>query len=422
MTSDMLSEAAKELAYYGLTYKEALVYLNLLTKNGCKASELAEGMEMQRTAVYEILNELQGRAIVRRTLERPFRYYAVPIKSVVDAHLTEYSRQLREKELKKSSLLASLESLPIEKPADTDFFQVVQDRDAIYDKIKELCGEAEKEIFIASNHPLSVIIRYDIDSVCKRVVSKGVKVKLLSNLQHSEISLIKEVSKICEIRHLPILNSDFFIIDKHVVMLVRNSSLPPFKETAIWVNSTSFRETIVALFNEWWSRSEGAMQYVLEQKKAVAHNEVFSCLNYECIKPFALRMYSSAKEEIFLVGLNEKFFRHPAEKEGQEIIKQKSLNKKITVQVLARLSKDTYPELVELSKYAEVRVTSFPVVATVDIVDRNEVLIQDLTDLIGEGAYLATWMRSPSVAASFRHLFDYVWDHSKPFGEGMQPS
>jgi len=419
---DRLTEAAQQLSGFGFTLKEAIVYLHLLIKNGCKASELADRIEMQRTAVYEILNELQRRAIVKRTLERPFRYYASPIKGIIEAHLEEHSRRLRDKQAAKSNLLSKLEVLPIEEPSATEFFQVVQDRDIIYKKIRELVGVAEREVLVALNQPLAVIVRYDLDTVFKSGSKRGVKVKLLTTLHHSEVAILKKLAAACEIRHTPLHCSDFFIIDKHVIMILRNNTATPFKETALWIDSDRFRETIAALFDEFWSRSIEATRYVHSLKNNREHNEVFSCLNYESIKPYAIRMYSSAKEEISLIGLSEGPFWHAAERECEEIVRQKALKEKIRVRALGHLNKSSYPELVELLKFAEVRVTDFPARAIFDVVDQNEVLIQDVPRQDEAGAYLATWIRSSSIASSFRFFFNYIWENSTPFNEGMKPT
>ncbi|MEM3737174.1 MAG: helix-turn-helix domain-containing protein [Candidatus Bathyarchaeia archaeon] len=413
---DRINELAKQLEVYGFTYKEAVVYLNLLAKNGCKASELAETLGMQRTAVYEILNELQKRAVVQRTLEKPFRYSALPVANVITAHLAEFTQKLKEKEANKAKILANLDFLPVKKPTDVEFFQLVQGRDVIYGKVRDLCSVAEEEILIALSQPLSIIVKYDLDSVFRSARSNGVKVRLLNDLQRSETSLVKKLLRVCEIRHASTLCSDFFIVDKHVLMVLKNNPDAPSKDTALWLDSAGFRSAMRALFGEWWHMSLGARQYLLELKKSCEHGEIFSCLNYECIKPYAIRMYYSAKEEIDLMGLSETALPHQI-KECQEIMKNKSVNEKVHVRALAHLSGPVSDGLLDLAKYVEVRITDFACAAMLSIVDQNEVLIQDLTGYNEAGACLATWIRSPAVASSFRLFFEYVWDSSTPFDE-----
>ena len=77
----------KVLRDFGLTEKEAEIYI-LLAKSGVlRGGEIVARSRKHRAQVYRILKILQPRGLVETTLEAPTRFTAVPFEAFLDLNI-----------------------------------------------------------------------------------------------------------------------------------------------------------------------------------------------------------------------------------------------------------------------------------------------------------------------------------------------
>lgn len=108
----------------GLTKREKEIYLQLLKKGECSASEAAKGSSISRTHVYEALSSLIEKGLVISVLKNFKRYYSAAALSKISDYLSEKKRIIEKQEIEAISLIKQLESLkPTEKGAKIEVYE-----------------------------------------------------------------------------------------------------------------------------------------------------------------------------------------------------------------------------------------------------------------------------------------------------------
>jgi len=102
MTTD--DEFAQHLIGFGLSEKEALVYLHLLKYGPNTQSRLAKALKTYREDVRRRLNSLIGKSMVRPSLDAPTIYTAVDLDAALDAAVKKQESELFEMEARKRQL------------------------------------------------------------------------------------------------------------------------------------------------------------------------------------------------------------------------------------------------------------------------------------------------------------------------------
>ena len=74
----------KVLKNFGLTEKEAEVYIFLAKHGVLKGGEIAKGIKTDKAEVYRILKSLQTKGLLESTLEAPTRFTTVTFETVLD--------------------------------------------------------------------------------------------------------------------------------------------------------------------------------------------------------------------------------------------------------------------------------------------------------------------------------------------------
>src|SRR3989304_5948117 len=84
MTEETIKKILKD---FGLTNKEAEVYIFLSKHGVLKCGEIARGMKRHKAQIYRILKILESKGLLESTLEAPTRFTAVPFETVCDLSL-----------------------------------------------------------------------------------------------------------------------------------------------------------------------------------------------------------------------------------------------------------------------------------------------------------------------------------------------
>jgi sugar-specific transcriptional regulator TrmB len=102
MTTD--DDFAHRLIGFGLSEKEALVYLHLLKYGPNTQSRLAKALKTYREDVRRTLNGLIGKSMVRPSLDGSAVYTAVDLDAALDFAMKKQQSELLEMEARKREL------------------------------------------------------------------------------------------------------------------------------------------------------------------------------------------------------------------------------------------------------------------------------------------------------------------------------
>ena len=102
MTTD--DEFAHRLIGFGLSEKEAHMYLHLLKFGPKTPSPIAKSLKTYREDVHRTLTSLIEKGMVRPSLDSPTIYAAVDLESALESAMKKHESELREMEVRKREL------------------------------------------------------------------------------------------------------------------------------------------------------------------------------------------------------------------------------------------------------------------------------------------------------------------------------
>lgn len=97
--------ALEILTEFGLTKKEAEVYLFLAKYEVLKGGELSKHTKIARSLVYRILKSLQTKGLVETTLEAPILFRAIPFEKAIDLIIRTKQEEVLQVQRAKKDLL-----------------------------------------------------------------------------------------------------------------------------------------------------------------------------------------------------------------------------------------------------------------------------------------------------------------------------
>ena len=184
----------KILQEFGLTDKEALIYLTLLREKVCNASKLARLTKIQRTTVYLELDNLIQKGLVSYVIKNSKRYY----QSASPDKLIEI---LETKKAQIKSILPELKNLS---RAISPFkIEVYEGKEGIKTFYQDILNSNTKELlaFGVTGNAFK-ILEFEFPHFAKKFLKAGLQVRYLAN--KSSESLLAELPKNrVRIKYLP---------------------------------------------------------------------------------------------------------------------------------------------------------------------------------------------------------------------------
>ncbi|MEK6792278.1 MAG: helix-turn-helix domain-containing protein [Nanoarchaeota archaeon] len=233
----------QELVEYGLSHKEAEVYLALLKLGTATANRITEIVDMPRSTVYEILDKLRLIGLLSTII----------IGSKTNFIASKPQRLVELLDEKKNSIKKVLPSL-IQMQAQIDekpFTEVFQGNIAVYKIFDEIIDNANKEILIIGSMQNAIEkIYYRTDKFRNLRKERGIKVKQI--LEKSQESTQEKIDKYTEVKYLTDLKNSkevIFIIEGCVYHVLLKSEI-----SAIKIKSKEHTNTMKILFESLWKK------------------------------------------------------------------------------------------------------------------------------------------------------------------------
>lgn len=251
------SELIKQIKeYFGLNIYETKAWLALLGKGVASAGEIAEISGVPRSRTYDVLESLekQGFAIIK--LGKPVKYIAVKPNVIIEKLKSSAVRNADEKvstlaKLKDTSEYQELEQLytvGIEPVRHEDVSGAIKGKSAIYNYIKEVLENAEKEVIICTNADEIKNKSRFFSSIFDRLNKNGIKIKIALSGNEKEI---KKINMKYKLKAKPInIDAKFYIADNDQVLFAISNGNSPEEELAVWLNTPFFTSALAFLFEE----------------------------------------------------------------------------------------------------------------------------------------------------------------------------
>jgi HTH-type transcriptional regulator, sugar sensing transcriptional regulator len=261
-----LSEAiARQLLDYGLSEKEANIYLTLLRSGKARAGEIARKLQINRMIVYRVLTKLQERELVKATVEKPMKFIPVSLEKALDLLIKETESKLGLMRDRYETVTQSWDSIDREPPAtDVLSFKIVQGRKHIYDLLLNMFSSANTHIRLVTTKRDLVRFQYvDLDDALKNASKRGVKVQIVIQYEDDKFDIISHYVGFASVKVVPISKATrlFIADDKEMIITFTTDdsmALNTKQETCLKIQSTEGKslDTLLDIFANFWESAD----------------------------------------------------------------------------------------------------------------------------------------------------------------------
>ncbi len=253
--------------YFSLNLYEVRIWTALLSRGVSTAGELSDIGNVPRSRAYDVLESLEKKGFVIMKLGKPIKYVAVEPKEVVERvkKLVREDADVRTKKLeslKGSDVLQELNLLHkqgIEFIEPTDLSGAIRGRHNLYTHLELMVKNATKNVTLVTTSK-GVLRKIEaLKGELERLSKKGVKIKIAAPITKENKDILKDISKIAEIKNLSNkINARFCIIDDKelLFMLLDDQDVHPTYDVGVWINTPYFAKAVNDLFGGCWNELE----------------------------------------------------------------------------------------------------------------------------------------------------------------------
>jgi sugar-specific transcriptional regulator TrmB len=229
-----------KLQALGLTEKECEAYLAVLKLGVCTAVQISGESHLQRTEIYPLMSNLVSKGLVEETIDRPKRYRPIDVKQALP-HLAVKIRDRLERIVKESEQLAAkLEGLS-KKASRTaqDEIRIIYGPQLARKHLLDSIGSAETEFWgIAGRRRPPHISDRLLAEALRLVASKGLKAKLIVEVDRENLKRVKKMTGATEVVHYqPIPVYMYGVDDKSVALSLEQEPILRTSQTAQLVST-----------------------------------------------------------------------------------------------------------------------------------------------------------------------------------------
>jgi sugar-specific transcriptional regulator TrmB len=250
----------KKIKDFGLNSYEAKIWTALLSRGVSTAGELSDIAGVPRSRSYDILESLEKKGFIIMKIGKPIKYLALPPEEVVDRVKKRVAQQAQERtvnleQLKGSELLKELNVLHtqgIDMVNPTDLTGIIKGRNQVYNHLSTMIKNAKKSVVLMTSEDGLIRKHRHFGKVLKKASEKGVSIKIMSPLTSKSKDVVGELKEFADVQNVKSLNGRFCIIDNKELafMLMDDTKVHPSYDTAVWVNTPLFAETLSKAFEQ----------------------------------------------------------------------------------------------------------------------------------------------------------------------------
>ena len=268
------AEFITRLIGFGLSEKEAQLYLHLLKYGPKPTSLLTKTLKTYREDVYRTLTGLIDKGMVNPSLESPTVYAAVELSIALAASIKKHETELREMKMRKQELQEILQQQrfwPSDKSATYKIYKNVRDIMAV--SITTVNSLEEEFLGCVSGIAAVVAVLFGINEAAKKLIDRGGKVRIITDISYPMIELAQQLLDIGEdVHHYDQYRGIMFEVwDRKTCISAINADIKRFSldepVTAFWSDDPTYANYLVSTFELLWEQSVPAAQRIEELLK-----------------------------------------------------------------------------------------------------------------------------------------------------------
>ena len=159
---------------FGLTEKEARLYLHLLKYGPKTPSPLAKSLKTYREDVQRTLTSLADKGMVRPSVDAPTVYAAVDLDIALDAAVRKHESELREMEARKKELEELSRQQRFRPSDEVSTFKIIKSvKELVSVGITSIASIGEELLYVVPGHMLVISSVFGISAAAQKLLEKG---------------------------------------------------------------------------------------------------------------------------------------------------------------------------------------------------------------------------------------------------------
>ena len=250
---------------------------------------------------------------------------------------------------------------------------------------------------------------------------KGVRLRTVTEITPENISYVKKLMELFEVRHVTGVKSNFGIADRRECLLHSISHEDQPLSHAIISNSKPLVEAQQYLFETLWANAIPAQYKVKEIEEGIRPDFIETIRDPAEIQQHTFKLIKSAKEELLLLFSTPNAFYRQVQMGIIQILNEAASNHGVNVRILIHSNDmiiDTLEKLKSNNKIKVLELQAFLQMKLSTVIqDRKYSLeIEDKDDTksdISEATGLATYSNSESTVWTQSSIFETLWTQSE---------
>jgi sugar-specific transcriptional regulator TrmB len=414
------SALVDQLVELGLTASEAKAYLAVVNLGTCRVIQIADESNLQRTEIYRLMSRLVSMGLVEETIDPPKRYRPANVKETIPRLAANMRDRLKTLTAESDQLAAKLETLAAKaKPTTEEAIRVVYGPDAARAHLLESIKSAQSEFWamVGRRRPPHISNRFLAEAL-RMIASKGLKAKLIVEVDRENLNLVKRLASVFEVRHhepLPVYM--YGADDRSVAVSLAEEPIVHASRTGellithgpsvrmlqqsfniLWQASTSFTLREDLLLGRRPSNGVSRVIRGREELYALVRNYTNAAEKRIC--EYVPTRYSPVR---ILEGFKEAFLR--ARQRG------------VSIRIVCGLTKDNAEAVKSLGELFEVRHTDSPIGFSFSVVDQSDAIVHHVDPDSPELESRADYSIHITNKQGVRHLatmFEMLWKEATP--------
>jgi len=267
-------EFVSRLIQFGLSEKEAQLYLHLLRYGPKTPSRLARPLKTYREDVHRTLNSLIDKGMVRPSLDAPTVYTAVDLETALEAALKRHESEMREMERRKRELEELARQQRFRPSDEVSTFKILKSVKEVLTVSLSAVAAAEKE-WVGVVPPIATVLSslFVIEDD-KKFIGRGGRIRFITDITYPYIESIREHLDVgMEVRHFDKYSGLlFFVFDEKICLNVIN--IADVKRVSLniplsvlWTDDPAYAQYLISTFEMVWQQSIPAEQRIQELLK-----------------------------------------------------------------------------------------------------------------------------------------------------------
>ena len=252
------------LSESGLSDREISVIHVLSGKKSMRASQVAKELGTTRLEAYKSLEELQGLGLVSVIADRPMKFSCPRIDKAVE-HLIQIRKgQLSRIERGYDEIQSGVEKSNYEyqevEDDDSPKFTILKERVRILNRLEKMAENSEADlVVIVGRFGILPLFRSGTISSINDAADRGVRVRILAQLDKRTIRFYRDIHDSIEVRHSDDLDAQGVVRDQDEVIQYLSSDENPVgkgkNDAALVIESSQFAENQRNLIEAIWEES-----------------------------------------------------------------------------------------------------------------------------------------------------------------------